>query len=77
MLEKDRMTGVRNMEIYWPDPLSPLIRTLESLVTFSVFLSSQAALVNHLHKTHGKAIVRSLGNERREKKDGELPGMGT
>jgi len=48
MLEEDRMVGVRNIEIDWLDLLDPLIRTLESLVTFSVFLLSQVALPNRL-----------------------------
>ena len=36
-VQENGMTGVRNTEIDWLDPLDPLIRTLESLVTFSVF----------------------------------------
>lgn len=54
------MTGVRNTEIDWLDPPDPLIRALESLVAFSVFLLSQVALVNRLHKTYGMASVRPL-----------------
>ena len=71
------MTGVRNTEIDWLDPPDPLIRALESLVAFSVFLLSQVAFVNRLHKTYGMASVRPLGNEGRKMKEGKLPGMGT
>jgi len=71
MLEKDRMTGVRNMEIYWPDPLNPLIRTLG--IPCHVFRFPFIAGCT----CKPPAQIRSLGNERREKKDGELPGMGT
>ena len=74
------MTGVRNTEIDWLDPPDPLIRALESLVAFSVFLFLAGCTCEpptRVHKTYRMASVRPLGNEGRKKKEGKLPGMGT